>query len=247
MDKAPVGGETSAGVNITATKAGSDGNLPANSIFKVGTSSTTFVFAKNDVAFAGGESKLATVASAEDREALKKSIIDKLEEQAKGDIEKKQKGSVVVVDSYETTVTKETYDPKAVDAETDTLKATVSIDVKAAYVNKDDLNKIVINSLKESAKGYNVKEEDLKITLTQSSKDESGNIKMIAKVQAQLTPGISNEELQRHLAGKSTEEAKKYLDSVDQIAAYKVTTTPFYFRIFGRMPFSASKIKISYQ
>ncbi len=241
------GNDSTAGVNVTATKAGADGNLPANSSFQVGTADTVSVFAKNDVAFSGGDSKQATVASQADRDALKKTIIDKLEEEAKADIEKKQKGIVVVTDSYETKVNKETYDPKAVDAEADTLKATINITVKAAFVDSDDLNKLVTASLEKSASGYNVKEEDLKIVLSQTSKESDGTIKMLAKVEAQLTPSISQDELKKNLAGKSISDAKKYLDSIAEVSEYKVVVQPIYFRIFGHLPFKGDRILIVYK
>lgn len=247
VEQAPIGGEKTAGVNVTAIKAGTEGNLPEGSVFKVGSSDPTFVFARNDVAFSGGSSKLANVASTEDRESLKNKLIENLEEDAKKEIEEKQKDVVVVEDSFEVKVTKETYEPKAVDAEAENLKATLSITAKAAYVDKEGLKKLVVETLSKTSGNASVDPEDIEISLQQTDKDQSGKITLIAKVNAKLVPDMDESEIKRNLSGKSVAQAGAYLDSLEEVAGYKVSTSPFYFRFLGRLPFSASKITLKFE
>ena len=247
LEQAPIGGEKTAGVNLTAVKAGTEGNLAEGSVFKVGSSDPTFVFAKNDVAFTGGSSKLANVASAEDRESLKNAIIDKLEEDAKKEIEEKQKDVVVIEDSFEIKVTKETYEPKAVDAEAEQLKATIAVTATAAFVDKEGLKKLVIETLSQGEQGVDIKQDNLEVSLQQTAKDQVGKTTLIAKVKAQLVLEIAEGEIKTNLAGKSVAEAGKYLDSLETVAGYKVSSAPFYFRILGRLPFTANKISISFE
>lgn len=247
IEQAPTGGEKTAGVNVTAVKAGTESNLTEGTIFKVGGSPTALVFARNDVAFSGGSSKLANVASQEDRDSLKNKIIEKLEEEAKTEIEKKQKNVLVVEDSFEIKVTKEIYEPKAVDAETEKLKATVAISATAAFVENGELKKLVVEKLSEGSQGFEVDEDNLAISLQQTSKDPSGKLSLLAKIKAKLVPELKPDDIKRHLVGKSIASAQRYLDSVEEIAAYKVSTSPFYFRLLGRLPFSLNKISISFE
>lgn len=247
IEQAPVGGERTAGVNVTATKSGTEGNLAEGTVFKVGNSPEYLVFARNDVAFSGGSSKLANVASQEDRDSLKNKIIETLEEEAKKEVEGKQKDVVVVEKSFEVKITKETYDPKNVDAEAENLKATISINATAVFVDKDQLKKLVVESLAKGSDGFSVDEENLEVSLEQSTKDSSGRLTLIAKVKAKLVPDIDQEEIKRNLAGKNVSAASKYLDSLEEVAAYKVSSSPFYFRFLGRLPFMADKIKINFE
>lgn len=247
IEQAPTGGEKTAGVNVTAVKAGTESNLAEGTVFKVGGAPTALVFARNDVAFTGGSSKLANVASQEDRDSLKNKIIDKLEEEAKTEIEKKQQDIIVIEDSFDIKVTKEVYEPKTVDAEAEKLKATIGISATAAFVENGELKKLVIENLSAGSEGFEVDEKNLVISLQQTSKDPTGKINMIAKIKAKLVPDLNQDDIKRHLVGKSVGQAQKYLDSVEEIAAYKVSSSPFYFRILGRLPFSTGKIQISFE
>ena len=69
---------------------------------------------------------------------------------------------------------------------------------------------------------------------------------MIAKVKAQLVPALDENEIKRNLMGKSVSAAGAYLDSQKEVAAYKISSSPFYFRLLGRLPFVASKIKVNF-
>lgn len=226
IEQAPIGSQKTAGVNVTAVKAGPEGNLAEGSVFKVGNSPEFLVFARNDVAFSGGSSKLANVATAEDRDTLKGSIINKLEEEAKKEIEKKQKDVVVVEDSFEVKVTSESYEPKAIDAEAENLKATIGISATAVFVDQGELKKLVVKKLSEGGDNFTVDEENLDVSLEQTGIDGSKRT-LIAKVKAKLVPEVNEEEIKRNLSGKSTSQAASYLDSINEVAGYKVTSNPF--------------------
>lgn len=247
LEQAPIGGEKTAGVNVTAVKAGTEGNLAEGSVFKVGSSDPTFVFARNDVAFSGGSSKLANVASAEDRESLRTKIIEELQEEAKKEIEEKQKDVIVVEDSFEIKVTKETFEPKNADAEAENLKATIAITAVAAFADKGRVKKLVVENLSKGEEGFSVDEENLDISLQQVDKDQSGRSTIIATIKASLVPEINEDDIRQDLLGKSVSQASGYLDSLEELSAYKISSSPFYFRLLGRLPFMASKIKINFE
>lgn len=244
LEKAPPGSNKSAGVNVTAVKPGPEGNLAEGSVFKVGSSDATFVFAKNDIAFTGGTIREAKVASAQDRETLKNKILEKINKEIQTELEKKVKGSLVVENSYETKIVKETYDPKAVDGEAETLKATIQVQTKANLVKEDNLKKILIESLSQSEKNTKVDEENLTVSASLTDREANGNLKLIGKAKANLFATLDESDIKRHVIGKSLKASANYLDSVKEISGYKVTLNPSFFRFIGFMPFFSNRIEV---
>lgn len=245
VPKAPaLGSSSSVGVNVTATKAGTDSNLPAGTTFKINTISS-LVYAKNDLDFSGGSSKLATVVSSDDRDALKTKIVTQLTKDATDQLGKIVKGSLVIDGSVQTTVTKETYDPKAVDAEGDTLKATITLQAKANTVTSDDLKKILVKSLETSVKDQKVDENNLQISVSQLENKTDGTLTLLGKITAKLIPIVDPNEIKRNIVGKNLSQVGNYLDSQKNIDSYKVTTSPSFLRFLSLMPFSGSKIKVN--
>lgn len=245
LPKAPfLGTPSSVGVNVTAIKAGSEGNLAAGITFKVN-SISNIVYAKNDLAFSGGSSKEVTVVSSADRETLKKNLVDKLTEDAKSELEKKNKDVLVPEDGFAITVNKETYDPKDLNAEAEKLKATIDITATTFTANRDDLIAIASDTLEKSAKGFKVDKQASKVSLQQTDKltDKTGTF--LGKIKAVLHPNIDREEINKNTTGKSLSEVKAYLDSIKNIQSYKVMTSPGFFQIFSRMPFLSNRIEIS--
>lgn len=241
----PLGQDGSAGVNVTAVSPGTDSNLEANTSFKIGSASTIEISAKNDLAFSGGSSKQVTVASSEDREALKKQIVEKLTSAAKKDLTKKTKDSVVADDSSLVEILKEEYTPKDVNAEAESLKASISIKVKAYVFVQEDLLNIFEDSLEKSAKGFSLDKDSSEISLQQTEKSSETSAKFIGKIKAVLHPEIDKAEIIRRTTGKSLDEVGKYLDSTGNISSYKVVTFPGFFKILNHMPFNQSKIEVS--
>ena len=153
---------------------------------------------------------------------------------------------MVVEDSFEVKVTKETFEPKTVDAEAEKLKATIAISATAYYVDQGMLKKLVIESLSESVGNGSLSEDNLDISLKQQEKIQGGNLSLIAAIQAQLVPEIDEAEIKRSLAGKNLSGAQNYLDNLEEVSEYQVKTAPVYFRPLQRLPFSESRINIKF-
>lgn len=240
-------GETLVGVNVTATKVGTDGNLAANTSFKIGSAEVSEVYAKNDVAFTGGSTKEAQVVSAEDREKLKNGIIDSLTEEATKELIKKHDGSLIPDESLEKSITVETYDPKAVDAEATKLKATLSILFKASLVKEDDVKKLLVSMLEKAEKEAKVDSDSLEVKLQQIEKNADGSVKLLVKYKTTLVPKLDKNEIARQIEGKTLMQTGSYLDGLDKISSYQVTIKPSIFRFVGFMPFSKERIKINFK
>jgi len=245
LEGAPYGESVEKGVSVIATKLGPEGNLAANSKFKVGSENTPLVFAKNPTAFSGGSIKEAQVASAEDRDKLKNKVLENLTEQAQKEILKKNEGSLLPKNALEVSITKETYDPKEVDAEADKLKLTLVASFKSPLVKEKDVKNLLVELLEKSEKSAKVNADSLKIELEQIEKNTDGSIKLLVKYKTQLLPEFNKTEIARQMEGKSLSAAENYLDNLDKISGYEVTIKPSIFRFFGFMPFSKDRIKVN--
>ncbi len=234
----------SVGVNVTANQPGADGNLPANTLFKVN-GQTNSVSAKNDADFTGGSSKQVSVASSYDRDALKKQIVDKLTADAETALKNQNSNSIIPGQGTTVDVVSETYDPSAVDATTNTLKATISIKLSTFSFDRNDLISVLVDSLAQSSNGFSVDKDASKITLQQTDSISVTSAKFIGKINAVLHPKINKDEVVRQSVGKSLNEVGAYLDSTGYFSRYRVTTFPGFFKIFNRMPFNKNKITIN--
>ncbi len=247
VDKAPPGGKSSAGQNVTATKVGADSNLAAGTVFQVGSSSLTFVYAQNDTAFSGGSTKEAQVASQADRDLLKGKIIDSLSKDAEKELANRNKGSIIPDGALESSVVSETYDPKTVDAEADKLKATIKAQFKASLVNVDDVKKVIIGLLEKSDPNNKVSSDNLDVSLQQLEKANDGTLRILVKYKALLVPELNKDDIARQLQGKTLSQTGNYLSGISKVAGYRVTISPSIFRFVGFMPFSKDRIKVNFK
>jgi hypothetical protein len=245
LEAPPFGEETKVGVQVTATKAGPESNLPANTTFKVGAESTPLVFAKNDLAFSGGSTKQATVVSAGDRDSLKSKIVENLTKEAESELEEKTADSLIPEGGVKNEVISEAYEPKAVDAEAEKLKATVSLKTTANLLKKQDLEEILIKLAESKADGFKVDLESSQISASVVEEQPDGSIKILAKIKAKLIPDLNEEEIKGKITGKGLNEVENYLESLDHVSGYKVNTSPAPFRLLKLMPFFKDKIKIN--
>ena len=78
-----------AGVNITAKKIGSEGNLPASTEFQIGSENIGTIKGVNDLALSGGNSKEVKAVSKEDRDKLKEDRLEELSKKAEEELESK--------------------------------------------------------------------------------------------------------------------------------------------------------------
>jgi hypothetical protein len=248
IEKATPGpnGQKSVGANVTALSPGEKGNLPANTVFKVGTSPDYLVYATNDVAFTGGSTKQITVASADDRNTLRAKIIDDLKQQSEEELSKSTSGSLAVKDSEETSVITETYTPNSLETETSSLKATIKIQSKIYLVKKDDLKTLLLSKLKESQGNFKVNEDNLIVSAEYINKESSNSLNIRGKLKASLIPKVDEVEIKNNLKGKSFDQVASYLSGLKEVTSFKVELAPSLFRILRIMPFLGSKIKITY-
>ena len=112
--------------DVTAKTIGEEGNLPANTVFKIGTADLNLVGAKSLTNFTGGTKKKITVVSADDQKKAKDDLLKKLESKAKEDLKKDHSDIVIPEGGLESTIVDEVYDKK-VDEEADSFKLSLQV------------------------------------------------------------------------------------------------------------------------
>lgn len=245
LEKAPVSGETTGGVNVTATKVGAEGNLPVGTVFKVGSSNPTFVFAKNDLAFTGGTTKEATVVSQEDRDGLKNKLIEKLSKEAENELEKKTNGSLIPLDGVENKVIKESYVPKNVSAEAEKLTATLELSTKAYLIKEEDLKRLLVGALEKSVgEGLKIAEDKIEVSSQLIEVQAGEKLKLLGKIEASLVPEVTTSQISKRVKGRGVAEVEGYLASIKGVSEYEVIINPFFMRIFRIMPFLGNRINV---
>ena len=241
--KAPFSGIGKAGVNVTAKKIGSEGNLPASTEFQIGNESTDKFIAVNDLPFTGGDSKEIAAVSEEDRKKLKEELLDKLSKEAKEELQQKLEGSTIPEGGLQVEVTKEKYD-KAVGEEAKTFSLTLEVKATAKLFQEEDLKKVLVESIKPSVPEGFVVDEAGSTVGSEISQTEGEDVEILGKIKAVLIPDIKKDDLKKQLSGKNFGSAASHLQSLKNISGFEIEVKPGIFRIFKFMPFNASKINI---
>ena len=232
------------GVNATAKAIGNAGNAPASTEFQIASEALGTVKGVNDLAFAGGESKEVKAVSEEDRKKLKEDLLEKLENEAKDDLEEQLEGSTVPEGGLKTEVISEKFD-KAVGEESDELKLALEVKAIAKLFKEDDLKKLLIESIQSSIpEGLVVDEEKTSVEAELFETEGEDDVEILGKINAVLIPEINQEELKKNLSGKTFGSAAAYLQSLNNVPEFEIEIKPAIFRLFKFMPFNSSRINI---
>ncbi|MEX0616200.1 MAG: hypothetical protein WD231_00130 [Candidatus Woykebacteria bacterium] len=233
-----------AGVNVTAKKIGSEGNLPASTEFQVGSESLGTIKAVNDLAFSGGESKQVTAVSEADRKKLKEELLEKLKKEAEEELEAKLEGSKIPKGGLKTEITKENYD-KAVGEEAEEFNLTLEVRAEAALFQESDLKKVLIESIKSQVpEGFKVDEDSSEVESELFDGQAEGEVEILGKIKAVIVPDFGEGEIAKNLSGKSVGAAGSYLDGLDNVSGFEIKINPAFFRIFNLLPFNSGRISV---
>lgn len=233
-----------AGVNVTAKKIGSEGNLPASTEFQVGNEDIGTVNGINDLALSGGESKQVTAVSEEDRKKLREDLLEELSKKAKEDLESKLEGAKVPEGGLKTEVVEESFD-KAAGEEAKEVSLTMKVKATAKLFQEEDLKKLMIESISPSVpEGLVVDEDKSTVEAELFETEGEADIELLGKIDAVLVPDIAEDSLRSTLSGRSFGSAASYLQSQENISGFEIEIKPAIFRLFKFMPFNGSRINI---
>lgn len=214
-------------VEVTAKQIGPDSNLPANTDFTISDFDSSLYSARNSENFSGGTSKDVTVVSQKDLDQLKEALTSDFLTKAKDEISKKLSGDQKLIDgAIATEVISANFDKKA-DDEASVVNLSMEIEFRGTVYKEKDLQEVlkslvgqsVPSDLKLSDEAAQTETSDVKLS-------DSGDLTFSAKLSLNLIPKYNEDEIKKNLAGKKTDKAYEYLNSLPEIASAKISLSP---------------------
>lgn len=230
-------------VAVTAKTIGNESNLPSNTKFTIGTS--TSLAAKNDSAFSGGSKKTITVIAKADIDRITADLPKSLESKAKEELAKKAAdGETVVPFITSVTLEKKKLDKNIDDeAKTVTLKATATFSA-AAYTN-DSLKEYSQAFLKNKfSQDLTISEKGITNTVTNLKVKSEKEISATLHIKAGLLPKLNTDKISADLAGKSFVNATEITAKLPQVDHAEFTLSPNLFFLPRILPQSDKNITV---
>jgi hypothetical protein len=235
--------DSSRTVNVAAQNNGDQYNLGARTY----TNSVSGSLSSNGSQMSGGSSKIAKVVTQQDVDTAKAKI------SAKDDVSKKnlqqqlEKDGYFVIDESFKKSNEATTPTPGVDQEGSEVKVTYSADYTMLGVKRDDLKKMVSNSLKDDidTDRQQVQDDGLEqATYTVKSVAANGDTVIEVATKAEVGPDIDTEALKNDIMGKKSGETENIVKALPGVKAVEVNYSPFW---VSRTPKKASKITIEFK
>ncbi len=206
---------------LTAVEIGTEGNAAKGQTFKVGSFSTSSIFATNEQAFSGGSKKQIKTISKEDVDALKNSIIKKAKEDAQQKLSAESGDKRIITDLTETAFGKISVSKEiGEEASEVTLKASV---VTAYYeYTAADVAKVLKESFDEDVpSGFRLEEEKISFDIQEVKKK---NQQITGKIDAKalVIKDVSKEELINKMIGKKKSDLEELLKNDFQASGIEI-------------------------
>jgi len=207
---------------VEASEFGKEYNLPSNTNFTVENFSSSQVFAKNDVAFAGGTKEEIQVVTEEDMDSLSEALSAKLLNEAK----KKAQSKVADGQELLPVVLSTEFDQRAFDKKEDeeakNLKLTATITYTLGAYKKEELDAFIASSDSfDVPDDFKLSDKDSELTLSdvkQDGEDITGKLSFNAIYKPQLS--VSN--IPQEVKGKSLTAAEERLRQLSGISDVRI-------------------------
>lgn len=230
-----------ASVSVQAQEVGEEYNLSSGSSFTVAGQSSA-VSASNNNDFSGGSKRTVTVVSSSDIQTARSKIVKENKDSGRKELEDKfdEKDYVIIDKSYKANATTVTSAP-AQDAEASSAKLTVEITYSLLALDKDDVNSILNNALKEKIdERENQKVYDNGIKQLEFN-DYSGS-SVTLNTSGYVGPRIDIKDIKPKLVGKNYEDIRQMIKAIDGVDDVNTVFFPFW---ISTAP-SADKIDIKF-
>lgn len=231
---------------VTAGSIGSDYNLTAGTVFRVGSFAITQMDAKNEGAFSGGSSRQAQAVAKADLDKLRSELVNNLKDQARQKLlDQITEGQTVIVESITVETISEDFDHKLGE---ETADVTLKLSVKATgiVVQKSDLQTIVDAQIKPKIpEGYTTVSQQSQSFSVESAEDDK--VIFTASVSALLLPQFDQNQAILGIRGKSPQRAKEYLQTLPAVVQIDMAITPPLPAALTTLPRVAKNITLSIQ
>ncbi|MEK7525850.1 MAG: hypothetical protein AAB546_00025 [Patescibacteria group bacterium] len=231
-------------VDVIAADIGSEYNLAKDESFKVGNYPKSEVDAVADTAMSGGSSREIQAVSASDQSNLEEKLIATLTDQGKESLTSSLADNELVIDdATEVTASEKDFNKKVGD-EAQELKLTMTAEVSAPVISKDELNKLARAVLDPDVpEGFILRDDQIKNEFTVID-DKGGVLEVELNTTANLLPSLNPDEIAKKIKGKSSRDAQEYLSTIPGFSRAAIKLKPQLTGRLGSLPRIAKNISI---
>ncbi len=228
---------------VTAVAIGATGNVQSGTEFTFKDISSGTAIARNDKAFAGGNSREVTVVSRADYDSFVKIQSEELVDKAKSELSKSVQNNEKLIDStIKTTVTEKVFN-KELDEEATELQGKLTLSVSGIAYSDSDIHALLINvSSDKIPSGYEVDEGKTTLNLSGIQVKKDGKISATAKMEAIALPKFDTVGIQKSIGGKKLSEAQEYLKKIPGVGGIEFGFTNAWIRSY--LPLNTQKISL---
>lgn len=231
-------------VEVEAQDIGAEYNLAKDETFKVSNYPRSDVDALAIVDFSGGSSEQISAVSQEDLDSLLEELEEELNKNSQKDLEGKINSEELLINESIILNTKsQDFSAKEGD-EASTLKLSLSVDVNALAVNKEDLFKLIEEMLKDEVPdGYVLRQGQVDFSFEVEDEDD-GVYELSSTVKINLLPEIDIGKVAKDISGKYPPLAEKYLTGIPGYTRAQIRLKPRFPGRLGTLPHITKKIDV---
>lgn len=220
--------------NVTASGVGADYNLASNTLFSVGSYSSSDLQAKNDSDLSGGSSQQVTAVSKDDIDGLTSDLLAEITSNGKDQLKSNLSADSHLIDSsMVATASSKQFDHKLGEQAT-TVKLSMTADVSGLTVLKKDMDDFARKAFSsEVPSGFVMRDEQIDFVVNE--KDTNFMINLL--------PEINPDDLAKRLAGKTSGDAKNILSRLPGYQDVRITFGSF--PAFNFLPHISKNITVA--
>ncbi|MDP1722812.1 MAG: hypothetical protein Q8L37_06420 [Candidatus Gottesmanbacteria bacterium] len=210
---------------ITAVKLGPQSNLPASTEFSLKDTSTSVMVARNDIALAGGSSKVVTVVSRADFDTLITDLTRELIAKAKAELGNGVTGGERLIDeTIKTSVTNKKFNAE-LDQEIQELAGTITVTISGISFRDQDIALLFADLVAANVpSGYTLRSSGETIHAKNIKIQKDGTIAVLIEYQGQALPVFDLPAIKAKLAGKTIPQAQEILKGISGVGGVEIGT-----------------------
>jgi hypothetical protein len=237
-------------VDVVASLVGTEYNIDEDEPLEVYKQKKADFSAVSSVEFTGGKSEKKKIVAQADITKLQTELATEINNQADTALKSKIANSQsLVAGSFKVTPVKEEPNHKVGDEE-DKVSVTKTVTVEGLVYQNSELDRLLDELLKEFVpEGFVLSSKDREISVhvlgnATNSVLNSTEADIQVTIKSFIVPNISEDDIKKQLAGKSTAEAQKILGSVRNIETYEFNLAKGFIPVFNKVPNDTEKITV---
>jgi hypothetical protein len=203
-------------VGVRSLVEGPAGNTDKLVVSRIEGALASLLYVANDSSLTGGEKRLVTYVTIEDRATLRDQVLNKLKEEARAKLEARiLQGEFVPPESIRVVNTLEEAYDKAVNEEATSLSLRMRVFFTSTFVDGQKANEVARLTLTKKVKtGYEMLQQSVLLTPKEVQRVDGDSVYFLMQAQGTAVASFDQARVRRDLAGKTLAEAQLYLDGL---------------------------------